>query len=127
MFTTSFNEAKKASDTRNADKPRPMWSQAQRRERMLVALYPWVRRRIVNTPRSLDEVDDALYVVLLLIDNTLQGHILASLHISFAANRNGNAIALHKGTANDANGAKDNHTTNCCACCTGNAFSLLLS
>ena len=61
MFTTSFNEAKKASDTRNADKPRPMWSQAQRRERMLVVLYPWVRRRMVNTPSRRDEVDEVLW------------------------------------------------------------------
>ena len=28
--------------------------------RMLVALYPWVRRRIGNTPRSRNEVDGAL-------------------------------------------------------------------
>ena len=30
------------------------------REHMLVALYPWVRRRMHNTPRSRDEVDGAL-------------------------------------------------------------------
>ena len=51
---------KKVPDTRRSDKLRPMWSQAQCRERMLVALYPWVRRRIGNTPRSSNEVDGAL-------------------------------------------------------------------
>lgn len=30
------------------------------REHMSVALYPWVRRRINNTPRSSNEVDGAL-------------------------------------------------------------------
>ena len=61
MVTSSYLMThKKVPDTRRSDKPRPMWSQAQCRERMLVALYPWVRRRMHNTPRSRDEVYGAL-------------------------------------------------------------------
>ena len=65
MVTSIFNlmTHKKMPDTRRSDKPRPMWSQAQCRERMLVALYPWVRRRMLNTPRSCNEVDGALLCV----------------------------------------------------------------
>ena len=65
MVTSIFNlmTHKKVPDTRRSDKSRPMWSQAQCRERMLVALYPWVRRRIGNTPRSCNEVDGTLLCV----------------------------------------------------------------
>ena len=64
MVTSSYLMThKKVPDTRRSDKPRPMWSQAQCREHMLVALCPWVRRRMVNTPRSRNEVDGALYSV----------------------------------------------------------------
>ena len=78
MVTSIFNlmTHKKVLDTRRSDKPRPMWSQAQCRERMLVALYPWVRRRIGNTPRSCNEVDGTLLCVKL---TRLQLHRLLSL------------------------------------------------
>ena len=78
MVTSIFNlmTHKKVLDTKRSDKPRPMWSQAQCRERMLVALYPWVRRRIGNTPRSCNEVDGTLLCVKL---TRLQLHRLLSL------------------------------------------------
>lgn len=63
------------------------------------------RRRIVNTPRSIDEADDALYAALLLVYYALHANIFTSLYIGFAAHGNSNTIALDKGTANNAYGA----------------------